>query len=44
VTVVIAKCVGCGHEKEVQPREVPAGELPMCPKCYCVMYAKEAKS
>lgn len=32
--VVSAKCMTCGHIKEIREGEVPAGEHPMCPKDY----------
>ena len=35
--VVTAKCVSCAHRKSFGPGEVPAGEEPMCPKCYSPM-------
>lgn len=30
-----ARCTGCGHRWWVGPGAVPAGEMPMCPECYC---------
>lgn len=41
--VVIAKCVGCGHEREIGEGDVPKGGHPMCEKCYMPMVAKEAR-
>ena len=40
--VVIAKCVGCGHEQEIKAGEIPRGEHPMCPKCFMPMIAEKA--
>lgn len=42
-TIVIAKCVSCGAEKEIKAGEIPVGEVPMCDKCFSPMMAKEAK-
>ncbi len=41
-TAVIAKCVGCGHKKEIKAGEVAPGDQPMCPKCYMPMVATKA--
>jgi hypothetical protein len=42
--VVIAKCVGCGYEREIKAGEIPKGEMPMCPKCSMLMIAEKAKA
>ena len=42
--VVIAKCVGCGHQQEIKAGEVPKGENPMCPSCFMPMVAEKAKA
>lgn len=36
VTVKV-RCVQCGHEREIGPGEVPAGEIPFCPRDFGVM-------
>jgi hypothetical protein len=41
-TVVTAKCVGCGHKREIRAGEIPKGEMPMCPKCFMPMLADKA--
>lgn len=41
---VIAKCVGCGLEKEIKSGEVAELDYPFCPKCYMPMIAKKAKN
>lgn len=41
--VVIAKCIGCGHRREIRAGEVPKGQMPECPKCYSVMVAERAE-
>lgn len=41
--VVIAKCVGCGREREIGPHEIPAGSHPMCDSCYMPLVAKRAR-
>ena len=42
-TVVIAKCIGCGNEKEIRAGEIKDGEQPCCDKCGMPMVAKKAK-
>lgn len=39
---VIAKCVGCGHKREIKPGEVAPGDQPMCDKCHMPMVATKA--
>ena len=36
---VTAKCVQCGHKREIHANEVPAGMMPICDRdgCYGVM-------
>lgn len=41
--VVIARCVGCGAEREIRAGEIPQGQHPMCDKCFMPMVAKEAR-
>jgi NAD-dependent SIR2 family protein deacetylase len=41
-TVVIAKCISCGHKKEIEAGEVGPGDVPTCPKCYMPMVADKA--
>lgn len=38
---VTARCVGCGARKQIGPDEVPAGEVPMCDKCFSPMVAEK---
>jgi len=41
--IVTAKCVGCGHARDIGPGEIPPGQQPMCDKCFMPMVAKEAR-
>jgi hypothetical protein len=43
-TMVIAKCIGCGYEREIKAGEIPKGEMPQCPKCFMPMVAEKAKT
>jgi len=40
--VVVAKCVSCGHKKEIGAGEVGSSDVPTCPKCYMPMVADKA--
>ena len=40
---VTAKCMGCGHKREIKAGEVPAGMMPTCDRCYGVMIAHSAQ-
>lgn len=42
--VVIAKCVSCGYKGEIKAREIPKGEVPICPKCFSLMVAEKAET
>lgn len=42
-TVVIAKCVACGTEREIKAGEIPKDDIPTCDKCSMPMVAKKAK-
>lgn len=39
---VIAKCVGCGKEREIGPGEIDKNDVPMCNECFLPMVAKKA--
>ena len=39
---VVAKCVGCGARRNIRPGEIPAGDHPMCSKCFSPMVAESA--
>lgn len=39
---VIAKCMGCGMTREIEPGEVPLGEMPMC-ECGDIMLPQAAE-
>lgn len=43
-TIVIAKCVGCGHKEKIKAGEISKGEMPTCPKCFMPMIAEKATS
>lgn len=43
VTVRV-RCVGCGAKRDIKPGEVPAGEVPMCTKCYSPMVVVSSTS
>jgi len=36
------KCVACGATKEIGPKEIEAGEQPMCDICFMPMIAEKA--
>jgi hypothetical protein len=38
------KCIGCGHKKTISAGEIPAGEQPMCDKCFMPMIVNKARS
>lgn len=42
--VLTVKCIGCGEKKDLKPGDVPAGEMPMCDKCFNPMVAESAQS
>ena len=42
--VVRARCVCCGHERDIRAGEVPEGQQPYCERCMMPMVAKEARS
>lgn len=44
VVKVTAECVSCKTRKDIGPGEVPAGEMPTCPKCYSPMVAVSASA
>lgn len=44
MATVTAKCVGCGATRQIKEGEVPAGEMPMCEKCFSPMVATGAQS
>ena len=37
VTVVTVRCVSCGHVRGVREGEIPAGDHPMCERCFSPM-------
>ena len=37
--IIIAKCVGCGKEREIRKNEIKPGDVPMCDSCYMPMVA-----
>ena len=39
---VTARCVCCGHTREIKAGEIAKGDHPMCPKCYSPMVAERA--
>lgn len=41
--VVTFQCVACKAKQNFEQKDLPKGGLPMCPKCFSVMYAVEAK-
>lgn len=41
--IVIAKCVGCGHTREIMEGEVAYGDVPMCELCFNPMIAEKAE-
>jgi len=40
--VVIAKCISCGHKREIRAGEVAKDDMPMCERCYGVMVAERS--
>lgn len=43
VVVVVARCVACGHRREIGAGEIAPDELPICDKCGSPMVAESAK-
>lgn len=41
--IVTAKCIGCGHTKEIRPGEIKPDDVPICEKCYMPMIAHSAR-
>ena len=42
--VVRARCVGCGHERDIQAGEVAPNDVPMCERCFMPMIAAHARA
>jgi hypothetical protein len=42
-TVVIVECIFCRNQRVIKAGEVPAGDFPMCEKCYNPMVAIKAE-
>ena len=42
--VVTARCVGCGHERDIQAGEVAPDDMPMCERCFMPMIAAHARA
>lgn len=42
-TVVIVECILCRNQRVIKFGEVPAGDFPMCAKCFNPMVAIKAK-
>ncbi len=41
--IVIAKCVACGHKREIRAGETDPDMVPFCEKCHMPMVAESAK-
>ena len=41
MTIVIAKCVGCGNKKEIKAGEIEPDDVPVCDKCFMPMVAEK---
>lgn len=42
--VVRARCVGCGHERDIGAGEVALDDVPMCERCFMPMIAAIARA